>query len=187
MESKQWKFYLHSTFTFGGHYSFNVQLYMSLILNNFILWSWKYKFENYRSSNCFIFSTHYYQYLMILHYPWLRVKSKLFSRAKNVKKWKSSYFGTPSSTSDSSGLIWARDFGVGLLDSLWSVLDDFALKSDLANFTLSHGFLKLITCTEIVKSVLVQYNIWNIRIFGAPGSTPGGDRLVWLLTFLYEI
>ncbi len=28
---------------------------------------------------------------MILHYLWLRLKSKLFSKVKNVKKWKS-YF-----------------------------------------------------------------------------------------------
>ncbi len=89
--------------------------------------------------------THYNQYLMILHYPWLRVKSKLFSRAKNAKSKKLIFVRTPSSTSDFSDFIWARDFGVGLLDSLWSVLYDFALKSKLTDFILSHGFLKRIT------------------------------------------
>ncbi len=91
------------------------------------------------------YSTRYNQYLMILHYIWLRMKSKLFKRVKNVKKWKSSFFGTPILTSDFSDPIWARDFGVGLFESLWSVLDDVALKSKLTYFTLSHGFLKRIT------------------------------------------
>ncbi len=43
------------------------------------------------------------------------------------KKWKSSFFRTPSSTSDFSDPIWARDFGFDLFDSLLSVLDDFTL------------------------------------------------------------
>ncbi len=66
------------------------------------------------------YSTHYNQYLMILHCSWLRMKSKLFSWAKNVKKWKDSFFRTPSSTSDFSDLIWARDFGVD--DFYWLVM-----------------------------------------------------------------
>ncbi len=40
------------------------------------------------------YSTRYNQYLMILHYSLLRVKSKLFSRAENVKKlifWNSKF------------------------------------------------------------------------------------------------
>ncbi len=45
------------------------------------------------------YSTSCNQYLMIFNYSWLKVKSKLFSRAKNVKKWKSLLFGAPSSTS----------------------------------------------------------------------------------------
>ncbi len=59
-------------------------------------------------------------YFMILHYLWLRVKSKLFSRVKNVKNGKSSFFEIPS-------------------------FDDFALKSKLNDFTRSRGFLKRIT------------------------------------------
>ncbi len=51
------------------------------------------------------YSTCYNQYFMILHYLWLRVKSKLFSRVKNVKKGKSSFFEIPSSTSDFSDPI----------------------------------------------------------------------------------
>ncbi len=37
------------------------------------------------------------------------------------------------------------------------------------------------------KFISVQYNIWNITIFGAPISILGGDRRVRPLTFLYEI
>ncbi len=62
-----------------------------------------------------VYSTHYNQYLMILHYLWLRGRNKLFC---GTKKWKSSLFGTPSSTSDFSDPIWARAFWVGLFDSL---------------------------------------------------------------------
>ncbi len=90
------------------------------------------------------YSIHYNQYLIILHYPWLRMKSKLFSRAKYVKKWKSSFSGTPSSTSDFSDLIWTRDFRVGSFNSLSSILNNFALKSKLTDFTLSHGSQKRI-------------------------------------------
>ncbi len=43
------------------------------------------------------------------------------------KKRKNSFFGTPSSTSDFSDPIWARNFRFGLFDSLWSVLDDFTM------------------------------------------------------------
>ncbi len=57
--------------------------------------------------------TCYNQYLMILHYPWLRVKNKPFSRMKNI--WKSSLFGVPTSTSNFSDPIWGRVFEVGLL------------------------------------------------------------------------
>ncbi len=49
--------------------------------------------------------THYNQYLTILHHPWLRVKTKLFSREKIVKKLISSFFGTPSYTSNFSNHI----------------------------------------------------------------------------------
>ncbi len=62
--------------------------------------------------------THYNQYLMILHYPWLRVKNKPFISMKNMRKWKSSLFETPTSTSDFSDPIWTRAFGVCLYDSL---------------------------------------------------------------------
>ncbi len=55
----------------------------------------------------------------------LEWKSKLFSRVKNVKEWRNSVLGPPSSTSNFSDPIWARDFGFGLFDSLQSVLDDF--------------------------------------------------------------
>ncbi len=37
------------------------------------------------------YSTRYNHYLMILHYPWLGVKSKLFCRVKNVKMWKAHF------------------------------------------------------------------------------------------------
>ncbi len=43
------------------------------------------------------------------------------------KNRKSSFFGTPSSTSDSSGPVWAKDFKFGLFDSLQSVLGDFTV------------------------------------------------------------
>ncbi len=46
-------------------------------------------------------------------------KSKVFSRVKNVKKkWKISFFGTSSSTSDFSDPIWPRDFRIGIFSSL---------------------------------------------------------------------
>ncbi len=100
------------------------------------------------------YSTRYNQYFTILHNPWLRVISKLFSRTKNVKKWKSSSFRTPSLTSYFSDPIWAKDFRVGLSDLLWLIFDDFALKSKLTNFTLSHGSLKHITYRENMPDFL---------------------------------
>ncbi len=82
-------------------------------------------------------------------------KSKLFSRAKNVKKkWNGSFFWTTSSTSDYSGPVSARDFGFGLFNSLWSVLDDFSL-------TMAQVKRELFSRAKKVKRV----------IFGAPSST----------------
>ncbi len=94
------------------------------------------------------------------NYPWPRVKSKLFSGVKNVKKWKGLYFGTSSSTSDFSDPIWARNFEIGIFNSLQSVFDNFALKSKLTNFTLSHGFLKRIT--NVKNSMSECRNTWLI-------------------------
>ncbi len=60
------------------------------------------------------YSTHNH-YLIILHYPWLGEKSKLFSRVKNVKR---SFFETPTSTDDFLDPIRARDFRIDLFNSL---------------------------------------------------------------------
>ncbi len=89
------------------------------------------------------YSARYNQYV-ILHYQWLKVKNKLFSRAKNVKKF---IFWNPNSTSYFSDTIWPMDFETGLFDSLWSTLD-VARNSKWTEFTLIHGFPKRITNTE---------------------------------------
>ncbi len=113
------------------------------------------------------YSTGYNQHFTILHYLWLRVKSKQFKRVKNVKKWKISCLGIPNSTSDFSDPIWTRDCRVGLFNSLQSVSDDFALKSKLTNFTQSHGFLKRIINIE---NPITFWTIYVVKFFNASFS-----------------
>ncbi len=100
---------------------------------------------------------------MILHYPWLKVKSKPFSRAKNVKKL---IFLNSRFNSDFSDPVRAsRDFRVGLFALLYSVLDNFALKSKLVDFTPSRGFLKRSTLLNFLQfsSLIVTIVLSNFH------------------------
>ncbi len=82
------------------------------------------------------YSTRYNHCLKILHHPWLGVKSKLFSWAKNVKKWKRPFFGTLSSTNISQTLY--EPGTSGLAYSTWSMwnLGTVLAWSDLIHVTL---------------------------------------------------